>query len=50
MRVWTELNFLLCPVVNSSERNREPSGFIKGKEFTDQLSVCQLLRKASLYG
>jgi hypothetical protein len=35
------------PVAGCCEHGNEPSGSIKGREFLDKLSDCQLLKKDS---
>jgi len=35
------------PVAGCYEQSNEPSGSVKGREFFDQLSNCQLLKKDS---
>jgi len=34
-------------VLGCCEHSSEPSGFLKGREFCDQLSDCQILNKDS---
>jgi hypothetical protein len=44
--VWTGFNWLmLCSVVFCFKHNNEPLGFIRGREFLDQLSYYLLLKK-----
>jgi hypothetical protein len=45
VEVWTDFNWLvLCSVVFCFKHDNEPLGFIRGKEFLDQLSYCLLLK------
>jgi len=41
MKLWTGFEWL-SPVASSYEDDNETPSTVRGREFTDQLSVCQL--------
>jgi hypothetical protein len=48
MEIWLEgVDWIYLAQADSCEYDNEPSGFVKGGEFLDQLSDYQLLKKDS---
>jgi hypothetical protein len=45
MKMWTRFEFRYDTVASSCEYGNEPPGFMKGKEFFDQLCDCRFIKK-----